>query len=135
MQVLSTKFETVCLIHAEAVHFGVFTQPAFAQDATKVDSAHYKVDLENDQVRVLRISYGPNEKGVMHEHPASLAVFLTGGKGQFTYPDGKTEEISWKAGQTIWLPATKHQPENLTDKPFELIQIEFKVKKAMTGKK
>ena len=104
-------------------------QSALAQDATKVDSTHYKVEFENDQVRVLRISYGPNEKSVMHEHPAGVAIFLTGGKGQFTYPDGKNEEISWNAGQTIWLPATRHQPENLTDKPFELIQIELKSKK------
>ncbi len=111
------------------------TEPALAQDATKVDSAHYKVDFENDQVRVLRISYGPHEKSVMHEHPASVAVFLTGGKGQFTYPDGKTEEISWQAGQTLWLPAVKHQPENLSDKAFELIQVEFKVQETMTEKK
>jgi quercetin dioxygenase-like cupin family protein len=131
---MKNQLNFVCVLFAMLI-FGVFTQPAFAQDATKVDSAHYKVDFENEQVRVLRISYGPNEKGVMHAHPASVAVFLTGGKGQFTYPDGKTEEISWKAGQTIWLPAIKHQPDNLTDKPFELIQIELKVKETMTEKK
>jgi len=108
---------------------------AVAQDAAKLDSTHYKVEFENDQVRALRISYGPHEKSVMHEHPASVAVFLTDGKGKFTYPDGKTEEISWKAGQTLWLPAVTHKPENLTDKPFELIQVEFKVKEAKTEKK
>jgi len=27
----------------------------YAQDAVKVDPKHYKVELENDQVRVLRI--------------------------------------------------------------------------------
>ena len=51
--------------------------PAMAQDPVKVDSKHYKVEFENDQVRVLRISYGPHEKSVMHEHPASVAIFLT----------------------------------------------------------
>jgi quercetin dioxygenase-like cupin family protein len=111
------------------------TESALAQDATKVDSEHYKLEFENDQVRVLRITYGPHEKGVMHEHPAGLAVFLTGGKGKFTFPDGKTEEIEWKAGQTLWLPAVKHLPENLTDKPFELIQVEFKVKEAKAEEK
>lgn len=99
---------------------------ASAQDPTKIDARHYKVDFENDQVRVLRITYGPGEKSVMHYHPASVAVFLTGGKGKFTFPDGTTQEIDWKAGQTVWLPATEHQPENLGDAPFELIQIELK---------
>ena len=111
-----------------------FSQPALAQDAAKVDSAHYKVEFENDQMRVLRITYGAHEKSVMHEHPASAAIFLTAGKGQFTYPDGKTEEIKWTAGQTIWLPAVKHLPENLTDAPFQLIQVELKTPESMTEK-
>lgn len=115
--------------------FAFVTKSALAQDPVKVDPKHYKVEVENDQVRALRISYGPHEKSVMHEHPAGVAVFLTDGKGKFTYPDGKTEEISWKAGQTLWLPAGKHLPENLTDKPFELIQVELKVKEAKTEKK
>jgi glycine betaine/choline ABC-type transport system substrate-binding protein len=40
----------------------------------------YRVTFENDQVRLLRINYGPNEKSVMHEHPNSIAVFLTDGR-------------------------------------------------------
>jgi hypothetical protein len=76
--------------------------PAQAQDAVKVDPKHYKVELENDQVRVLRISYGPGEKSVLHEHPANVAVFLTGGKVKFTQPDGKSQEVPGKAGATAW---------------------------------
>ena len=41
----------------------------FAQDAVKVDPSHHKVEFENDQVRVLRIRFGPGEESVMHEHP------------------------------------------------------------------
>ena len=50
---------------------------AQAQDAVTADPKHYKVEFENEQVRVLRISYGPGEKSVMHQHPANVAVFLT----------------------------------------------------------
>lgn len=102
------------------------SKTALGQDAPKVDSTHYKVEFENDQVRALRISYGPHEKSVMHEHPASVVVFLTDGRVKFTYPDGETEEVGWKAGETWWLPAAKHRPENITDKAFELIQVEMK---------
>ena len=35
--------------------------------------------FENDQVRILRVSYGPREKSVLHEHPNSIAVFLVDG--------------------------------------------------------
>ena len=42
----------------------LLTRVGFAQDATKVDPKHYKVEFENDEVRVLRITYGPGEKSV-----------------------------------------------------------------------
>jgi hypothetical protein len=35
---------------------------AVAQDPIVVDAKHYKVTFENDQVRVLKITYGPKEK-------------------------------------------------------------------------
>ena len=38
---------------------------SFAQDAAKVDPKHYKVEFENDEVRVLRITYGPGEKSLL----------------------------------------------------------------------
>ena len=64
--------------------FALAAVPALAQDAVKVDPKHYKVEFENDQVRVLRITYGPHEKSVMHEHPANVAVFLTDGQASTT---------------------------------------------------
>jgi quercetin dioxygenase-like cupin family protein len=104
-------------------------QNSFAQDAAKADPKHYKVEFENDQVRVLRITYGPHEKSVMHSHPEGVVIFLSDAKGKFTFPDGKTQENTWKAGDVSWVPASSHQPENLGNKSFSLIQIEMKAKK------
>lgn len=101
----------------------------FAQDAVKVDPKHYKVEFENDQVRVLRITYAPGEKGVMHSHPEGMVVFLTDSEGKFTLPDGKTQKNNYKKGFFSWVPASTHQPENIGKKPFELLQIEMKSKK------
>lgn len=110
------------------------TSGAFAQDPVKVDSTHYKVEFENDQVRVLRITYGPGEKSVMHEHPNTVAVFLNDVQAQFTFPDGKTVPVTTKAGQVIWDPAGKHLPENKGDKPFQVIVVELKGKPAAAKK-
>jgi len=107
---------------------GFAARLAPAQDPVKVDPAHYKVQFENDQVRVLRITYGPHDKSVMHSHPAGVAVFLTDTKGQFTLPGGKVQLDSAKAGETRWVDAGSHLPENLTDKPFELILVEMKAR-------
>lgn len=115
---------------AAAVLGMAFVAPAMAQDPTKVDAKHYKVEFENDQVRVLRITYGPKEKSVMHEHPGAVAVYLKDGKARFTLPDGKTQDVAIKAGTSQWTPGGKHLPENVGDKPFELVLVEMKGKPA-----
>jgi quercetin dioxygenase-like cupin family protein len=127
-------YSVICVLFAILI-LVFFTESALAQDATKVDSTHYKVEFENDQVRVLRISYGPGEKSVMHEHPDAVAVILSGGRFKMTDPDGKTEETTPKAGQAMWTPAVKHLPENVGDKSSELILVEIKAKPAKTKKK
>jgi quercetin dioxygenase-like cupin family protein len=99
---------------------------ATAQDPIKVDAKHYKVEFENDRVRVLRITYGPHEKSVMHRHPANVAVFLTDGQTRFTMPDGRTQEAPVKAGSVQWSEAGKHLPENVGERPFEVILVELK---------
>lgn len=99
-----------------------------AQDAAKVDPKHYTVVSENDQVRILRVHYGAHEKSVMHSHPNSVAVFLTDGTIHFTIPGGKTVDEKVKAGDTRYVSAQTHLPENQTDKPFDVIVIELKGK-------
>jgi quercetin dioxygenase-like cupin family protein len=115
----------VALLGASAL---LASGPAGAQDAAKADARHYKVEFENDQVRVLRIKYGPHEKGAMHSHPPGVVVYLSDGHGRFTMPDGKSMDASFKAGTVAWTDATTHQPENLGDKGFEVIQVELKGK-------
>jgi len=100
--------------------------PATAQDAVKVDPKHYKVEFENDQIRVLRITYGPGEKSVMHEHPANMAIFLTDVTGRFTLPDGTTQDMEEKAGSVMWDAGGMHLPENRGTVRFELILVELK---------
>ena len=107
---------------------------ARAQDAVKVDPKHYSVMSENDQVRILKVHYGAHEKSVMHSHPNSVAVFLNDGKGKFTFPDGKTQDFSSKAGEAQYEPAVTHLPENTTDSGWELVLVELKGHKAKATK-
>ena len=95
-------------------------------DPVKVDPDHYKLEFENERVRVLRISYEPGEKSVMHRHPAGLAVFLTEQKVKFAAPDGTEQETANEPGKTSWHEAEQHLPENIGDQPMELILVEMK---------
>ena len=130
---MKTKINSVFRICLTLLVLMFIFESASAQDAIKVDPNHYKVEFENDLVRVLRISYAPGEKSIMHEHPDGVAVFLTGGKSKFTFPDGKTEESTTKAGQVGWASGIVHLPENIGDKPMEVILIEMKLKPLETS--
>jgi quercetin dioxygenase-like cupin family protein len=60
------------------------------RDPVTLDPKHYKVEVENEQMRVVRIKYRAHEKSPMHQHPRGVCVFLTDSHFKFTYPDGKT---------------------------------------------
>ncbi len=95
-------------------------------EPVEVDPDLYKLEFENERVRVLRISYEPGEKSVMHRHPASVAVFLTDQKAKFAAPDGTEREAANELGETNWSEAEQHLPENIGDQSMELILVEVK---------
>jgi quercetin dioxygenase-like cupin family protein len=97
-----------------------------ANDPVIVDPRHYTVEYEDERVRVLRIRYAPGEKSSMHSHPASIAVMVTDCKVRMNYPDGRSEFIDASAGTVVPMPAVEHLPENVGDRPFEVIEIELK---------
>ncbi len=103
-----------------------FLTTAVGEDAVKADPQHYTVEFENDRVRVIRIKYGSGEKSVMHTHRPHVAIFLTDNTARMTLPDGTSSEVTGEAGATLWADAVEHLPENLSDKPFELVLVELK---------
>lgn len=103
-----------------------FSRSAVAQDPVKVDPARHKVELENAQVRVLRVTLEPGAKTPVHEHPAGVVTFLTDAKLRVTPVGGKPNETPRKAKEVLALEATRHTAENLGSKPIELILVELK---------
>jgi quercetin dioxygenase-like cupin family protein len=85
-----------------------------ALDPLKVDPKHYKLEFENDQVRVLRVRFGPHEKGVQHEHKLNhIVVYLT-------------DQAKGKAGEVKLDPPMAHTEENPLDHAVERIAIDLK---------
>ena len=104
--------------------FGVAT---LAEDATVAAPDHYKVEFENDRVRVIRITYGPGEESAMHEHKDGVVIYLTDMTVEFTLPDGTTPPAqAVTAGGSEWAPAEMHAARNIGDEPIEALMIEFK---------
>ena len=116
----------VSMVFCGAALLAAFPLMSAAQDAAKADAAHYTLMSENDQVRILKIHYGPHEKSVMHSHPDSVVVFLTDGNMKFTMPDGTSEMREMKKGDAQFTPKTVHLPENESGQPMEAVLVEFK---------
>jgi len=95
-------------------------------DPTVVDPGHYAVELDNERVRILRITYGPGEESGMHSHPDSVAVFLTDAVAQMATADGLTEELAVDAGQALFAPARQHMGKNIGDAAWEIVEVELK---------
>ena len=88
--------------------------PVVARDPVTVDPEHYKVAFENDHVRVLRVHYGPHEKGQTHEHVLNRVVFYLNDQ-----PGAKADDVR-VAG------ASKHAEENASGEPADRIAVELK---------
>ncbi len=113
----------VCLV----VSFGL------AQDPTKVEPKHYKLDFENERVQVVSVHYGPREKSILHEHPGGVVVSLTEGHLRFTDEAGKTREVYAKPGEVRWYAPFKHRVENLSDTAYDAVYIGVKGKPAIAS--
>jgi len=97
-----------------------------AQDVVKVSPETHKVLFDNEHVRVLDVHAKPGEKVGMHSHPASTLYYLTDGKLKITYPDGRIEERTVKAGTAVWSDAVTHAVENVGTNDFHEVHTELK---------
>lgn len=103
---------------------------ALAQDPTKVEPKHYKLDFENDRVQVVSVHYGPHEKSSLHDHPGGVVVSLTEAHLRFTDENGKIRETLAKPGEVRWYAPFKHRVENLSDTAYDAVYIGVKGKLA-----
>ena len=95
-------------------------------DPLVADPDHWRLEFENERVRVTRAKVGPREVERMHQHSLpAVVVYLTEQDIQRTLPDGMTRKVHINAG-VRWVEPNAHQVENLADKPFELIRIDLK---------
>jgi len=99
---------------------------ALAQDPVKVAPEVYKVTSDNQYVRVLDVHLKPGGKSPMHSHPGYVAVALTPCRVRFSAPDGKSQEVELKGGESSWRDAESHSVENIGTADCHVMNIEVK---------
>jgi len=98
-----------------------------ALDPLRVDPKDCTLELENSQVRVIRVKLGPRRSVPLHEHVLNyLMVYITDGNVRETSSEGKAEVSPHKAGEFRWSGPSRQRVDNLNDKPFEAVVVEFR---------
>jgi hypothetical protein len=115
---------------------GVLGVNSFTQDPTKVAPESYKLQLENDWVRVLRVHYRARAKVVNHDHsawPAGYVYLNDAGPVQFEH-EGWDDPVLRRPpvkAKAFRLSRTNYQNEhhmvnNISNTDSHFLRIEFK---------
>jgi hypothetical protein len=95
--------------------------------APAMDTAHFKVELDNNQVRVLRVRLGKGEKTLPIAEPFErLLVPLTDAHLKTTDAKGTATSVAYRPGEVQWLMPGTWADENTGGAPYEAIVVEFK---------
>jgi mannose-6-phosphate isomerase-like protein (cupin superfamily) len=109
---------------------------AFSQEATQTVPWAYKLQFENEWVRVIRVHYEPREKLPAHAHTKWPCVYVylnDGGPVIFRHKDWDHPELTrpaTKAGSIRVSPTSAvneiHEVDNPNDTPSDFLRVEFK---------
>ena len=102
----------------------------------KVSPDVYKVLLENEDIKILEVTFAPGQSDNMHEHYPATVYIVEGGKAQVTLPDGTVNEINPPSDFILHNPEkAKHQVKNIGDNTMKIILFERKNTRAVADTK
>jgi hypothetical protein len=121
------------MVSATILYFAVV---AFSQDPLTTLPKTYKLQFENDWVKIVRAHYGPHEKIPAHDHsrlPVAYVYLNNAGPVIFKHVGGDNPALtrpatttgSYRLSPTTFIDET-HEVENTADVPSEFLRVEFK---------
>ncbi|MBL8213500.1 MAG: hypothetical protein JNK87_22470 [Bryobacterales bacterium] len=107
---------------------------AYAQDPYHLAPRNYKLEFENEYVRLSRVTYAPGDKVPEHDHPAwnTVYVYLTDGGpvvfGHKTFAPAKRPAVKAGAVRFARVNRETHDTTYLGEQPSEYYRVELKTK-------
>ena len=96
----------------------------------------YKVLLDNEDVKVLEVTFEPGQSDNMHDHYPVTFYLLQGGKAQVTLPDGTVNEGEFPTGFTGHnTEKVRHQVKNIGENTIKILLVERKKSHPTSGTK
>lgn len=98
-----------------------------AGDVMTVAPEHYKVLVDNEDVRVVKNTLAPGDKDALHTHAAGWFFVDQGGTMKVVTADGTESTWAPATGESGWLEAEGlHTSENIGKAPMSFILVEVK---------
>ncbi|MCB9270162.1 MAG: hypothetical protein H6561_11390 [Lewinellaceae bacterium] len=89
----------------------------------------YRLLVDNAQLKVTEYISTPGKKvcgAGFHHHDPHLVIVLTDASVSLTVEGGQTQNISVKAGTTLWSEAETHMVINNSEKPVKMLLVDVK---------
>jgi len=96
------------------------------KDALAADPKHYKLEFENEHMRVLRLTLKADEAVPVHDDRDALFVCSKECHIRRTRPGGRGQDMHLQAGESRWIYGDTRSEKNLSSQPLELLVIETK---------
>ena len=102
-------------------------------DPTSTDPDKYKVNFENERVRVLEYTDEPGQATSPHRHPDSVMHTLSSFDRRLVGESGESRDVTLAAGDVRWLDAQTHSGENIGQTPTHVLFVELKEPRSATS--
>lgn len=91
--------------------------------------------LENDQIKVRELRLAPGARQPAETRPNTFLYALTDGSLVFTPPGRTAYELTFKAGEALWIPSQETATANEGDKEVRALVVEIRGRPATQAKK
>ena len=87
-----------------------------------------KVLIDNDKVRAYSTTFKPGDTSPSRARVQRVIHYMNAGTLRRTYPDGKTEDRKFKAGDVVWIEPATYAVKNVGKSTVQLYGVEVKSK-------
>ena len=100
--------------------------PSFdtSRSVTTISPDLYKQLFDTLNIRILEGTYQPGDSSIIHAHPDFALYVLDGSTVELTSMDGNKQNIEFKKGMAVVLPAATHSAKNIGKTTLRLIVVE-----------
>ena len=101
-------------------------KPSFdtSRSVTTISPDLYKAFADTLNMRILEGTYKPGDSSIMHGHPDFALYVIEGSTVELTSVEGKKQNVDFKKGMAVIMPAATHSAKNIGKTTLRLLVVE-----------